>query len=143
MAESILGTKAVSWGLATGATGTGVGTFDAQSSSFAAESDIAEFRNNKGQVIGEVLYNQRHTLTMEIIPTGTTIALAKAANILPAPGAVINVTDTEDTEVSGTNGGKYVLIRASKQKSNTDYAKITMEMRQYVENDTAVVVAAA
>ena len=140
MAESVVGTVGVVWGLGTSGTGTGIGTFQAQSANFSAESESAEFRNNKGQTIGKVFFNQKHTLSLEVIPSGTTIALAKAANIIPVPGAIVTITDTEDTEVSGTHTGKYICVRASKQKSNTDITKITMELEQYVENDIAVAV---
>src|SRR5688572_11290079 len=98
MAETVNGTKGVVWGIGvTGLTGTGFTTFEPQSAQFSAESDEAEIRNGKGQVVTDIFYNQRHTLTIEVIPTGSTITLARAANILPIPGAIITVVDTEDT----------------------------------------------
>lgn len=141
MAETIVGTRGVVWGIATGMSGTGVTTsFAAQSLQFSAEADEAEIRNGKGQVVTDIFYNQRQTITIEVIPTGATIAAARTANIIPTPGAIITITDTEDTEISGTNAGKYICVRASKSKSNTGATSISMELKQYVENDVAVAV---
>lgn len=134
MAEVVTG-KAVVWGLATGATATGMGTFLAQSADFSVEGEMVEVRNAVGQVVGQVHFNPKQTLTMEVIPTGTTIADAKAANILPIPGTVVTVSDTVDTEVAGTNSGKYIFLKGSKKKSNTDVTKLTFEMMQYIDAD--------
>lgn len=141
MAESQVGTLAVVWGLSHGATGTGIGTFTAQSAQFATEAEQAELRGSTGQTLGKIFYNAKQTLTLEVIPTGTTLALAKAANILPAPSAIVTVTaGDDDTEVDGTHTGKYVCIRASKQSSNTDMVKISMELEQFVDNDIATLI---
>lgn len=139
MAEVQNGTKAVVWGMTTGATGTGMGTFEAQSANFDAEADEVEIRNAKGQVVTDIFYNQRHLLRMEVIPSGTTLALAKAASILPAPGAIITVTDADDTELTATHTALYIFVRGSKAKSNTGETRLTFEMKQYVENNVAVV----
>lgn len=140
MAETINGTKAVVWGLSTTATGTGMGTFTTQSATFTVESDKVEIRDNKGAVITEIYYNQRQLLRMEVIPSSDTVANARLANILPSPGAIITVTDTEDTETTATNSAKYIFVRGEKQKSNTDATKLTFELLQYVENAVATAV---
>lgn len=131
---------AVVWGLATGATGTGMGTFIAQSADFAVEGELIEIRNIAGEVVGQVHYNPKQTLTMEVIPTGATKAAAKSANVLPLPGTVITVADTDDTEVSGTNAGKYIFLKGSKKKSNTDVTKLTFDLMQYVNQDVTTAV---
>lgn len=141
MAETINGTKGVVWGLATGMSGTGVtGGFEPQSLQFQAESDEATVRNGKGQEVVDIFYNQRQTITIEVVPTGSTVANARTANVVPLPGAIVTITDTEDTELAGTNSGKYICVRASKAKSNTGETRITMELKQWVENDVAVLV---
>lgn len=146
MAETINGTKGVVWGIATGITGTGIvasGTgLEPQSLQFSAEADNATIRNSRGDTITSVWYDQRQTLTIEVIPTGTTIALARGANIIPKPGAIVTITDTEDTELAGTHTGRYECVRASKSKSNTGATSISIELRQHVDNDLAAVVGA-
>src|SRR5688572_6624451 len=139
MAETLLGVGVV-WGLTTGATASGMGVFLPQSADFSVDSDRVEVRNGLGQVVGEVYHNQRQTMTMEVIPSSTTIALSRTANVMPAPGAVVTVTDTVDTELAATHAGKYIFIRGSKKKTNTDLTKLTFELVQYVENDVAVVI---
>ena len=139
MAEVVTG-KAVVWGLSTGATATGMGTFLAQSADFSVDGEMVEVRNSSGEVVGQVHYNPKQSLTMEVIPTGTAIADAKSANILPLPGTVVTVTDTNDTEVAGTNSGKYIFIKGSKRKSNTDVVKLTFELMQYVNQDVTTTI---
>jgi hypothetical protein len=143
MAETIRGTKAVVWALSTSATATGMGTFTAQSAGFSTDSDKVELRDNRGEVITEIYYNAKEMLTMEVVPTGTTIALAKAANILPAPGAIVTVTDADDTEVAGGSGAEYLFVSGSKAKSNTDMVKLTFNMIRYVANNVAQTPAAS
>lgn len=146
MAETINGIVGVVWGIGvTGLTGSGISTFVPQSLQFSAEADEAEIRNGKGQVVTDIFYNQRHTITIEVIPTGATIAAARTSNVLPAPGAIITVVESsaEDAELTGTNSAKYIFVRGSKSKSNTGATSISMELKQYVENDVAAVVAAS
>jgi len=142
MAETVLGTVGVVWGLGTEATGTGIGAFQPQSSDFSRDADSVQVRNGKGATIGEVFYDQRKTLTLDVIPTGTNISTAGDAMIIPAPGTIVTVSDSIDDDVDATHGGKYILVRARKARSNTDVAKLTFELKQYVENDVAAVVAA-
>jgi hypothetical protein len=144
MAETINGTRGVVWGIATGLSGTGVtSSFLPQSLQFGAEADEAEVRNGRGDVVTDIFYNQRQTITIEVIPSDTTVALSRTANVIPKPGAIVTVTDTEDTELAGTNSGKYICVRASKSKSNTGPTAISMELKQYVDNDVAAAVAAS
>lgn len=142
MAETIRGI-AVFWALGSSltATGTGMGTFLPQSADFDVMADIdVKIPDYKGETIGRVFADQKQTLKLEVIPTGATIAAAQAASILPVPGAVITVVDTVDTEVSGTQSGKYLFIRGSKRRSNTDVVKLTFELEQYVASDVTATV---
>ena len=143
MAEVIRGTKAVVWALSTSATATGMGTFTTQSAGFNVDSDKTELRDNRGAVITEVYYNSKETLTMEVVPTGTTIALAKAANVIPAPGAIVTVTDADDTEVAGGSGVEYLFVSGSKAKSNTDMVKLTFNMVRYTDGNNVAQTPAA
>lgn len=140
MAETINGTKAVVWGLGISATGTGVGAFVGQSANFRAEADNVTIRDGRGQTQTSIYYDQRQTLRLEVIPSDTTIALSKTASIVPKPGAIVTVVDADETQIDGTNGGKYICESAEKSKSNTDAVKITMELKQWVDADIAAVI---
>lgn len=157
MAESQVGVKAVCWGIYTGISYSGISTpqtgghagFEIQSTNFGKEADKKEVRNSKGQTVTEIFHNFKRTLSIEVLPIGQTKEYALAGEILPNPGDIITITEAAisgsqaDPETAATNGGKYVCDRASKTKSNTDEHKMTFEMHQFTENDTAVVVAAS
>lgn len=146
MAESQVGVKAVVWGIYTGITysalsGKTGATQEIQSTTFTRESDKKETRNARGQVINETFHNFRNTFAIEVIPLGDTKAHALAGEVLPSPGDIITVTETTgDPEQAATNGGKYICDRATKIHDNTNEHKFNLEMHQYTENDTAVVV---
>lgn len=144
MAESITGVGVV-WGLGNSltATGTGIGTFLPQEVGFDAEADEIEVHNYAGEVVADVWFNQRELLQMDVIPTGSTIALARAANIIPQPGAVVTVVDTIDTEIAGATTTCYIITRARKTKSNRDVSKVRFEMKRYKANDITATVAAS
>ncbi len=141
MAEVQVGTLAVAWGLVTGATGSGMGTFTPQSADFTVNSKSVETPNGVGQTINKTFYDFKQELSMEVIPTGTTLALAKAANILPVPGSIITVTDAGDTELTATNSAKYIFVEGSKKKSATGAVTLSFKLEQWVDADVAVVLA--
>lgn len=145
MAESQVGVKAVVWGINTAIT---LPTFptganqEFQSTTFSKEAEKKEVRNSKGQVVIEIFHNFKRTMSIEVIPVGDTKAHALAGEILPNAGDIITITETSgDPEQAVLNSGKYVCDRASKTHSNTDEHKMTIEMHQYTENDTAVIIA--
>src|SRR5690606_31411528 len=120
MAEVQVGTVAVVWGLATGATATGLGTFKPQSSDFEVSSEVYRLRDGDGKTVNKTFYDASHRLTLRVVPYGSTISDARAANILPAVGAIVTVSDTRDTEIAGTHSGKYHFVSGKKTSSNTN-----------------------
>ncbi len=139
MAETVLGTGVV-WGIAgTTITGTGIGSHLAQSSSLSIDSEMVEIKNGDGETVGTVHYNSKETFTMDVIPTGATLSLiaSRAANIMPAVGALITVADTDDPYHTSK---KFIFISGSKGRSNTDVAKLSFTMIRWTANDVAVAV---
>ncbi len=137
MAEVQRGTLFVAWGIGTVAA-SGIGTFSPQSGDFKKESKNIEVQNGIGQTINSTFFDQKRTYSLSVIPTATTITLATTANIAPVPGTIVTLTDALDADVSGTNGGKYLCISASKKKSNGAPGEMTFELMQYVDTDIAV-----
>ena len=127
------GTLAVYWSLVTTASGTGIGTGTVQSVDFAEESDEKEIKGSDGDVKALIFSNARETCTLEIIPSGTTLALAKAANVVPAPGATITITDADDAEVASTTA-LWICTGSSKRKSIDSESVITVNCRRYAVN---------
>lgn len=144
--------KAVVWGV-DGITYSGI-TFDStdtdpylnQQAEVRRTASRKEIPDDIGDVVCHVFYKQQKTVSIDVIPTGTT--LAKALNNLndlcAAPGTIITIADTDaDTDESlfdGANSGKFILIESSVTRSNESEARIRMELVQDVDNDTAVAV---
>lgn len=148
MAETVKGVG-VFWGIGSSfaAAGTGISTTGSptllpQSVDFDADSERVDIADYKGETVGAVFFNQKQTLRIEVIPTAATIANAKGAAILPEPGTLVTITDTADTEVSGTNSGKYIFIRGSKRRSNKDVVRLTFELEQFLGSDISTTIAA-
>ncbi len=144
MAETLVAkaSVAVFWGLGASlaATGSGMGTYLPQSADFDVEAEEVSVADYKGETTAVVFFDQKEMLKMEVIPSSTTIALAKAASILPAPGTIITVVDTDDTEVAGATTSAYIFVRGSKRRSNKDVCKLTFEMRRHVANQVSTVI---
>jgi L-asparaginase/Glu-tRNA(Gln) amidotransferase subunit D len=149
MAETIKGVG-VFWGIGssfamagTGIPTTGTPTLRPQSIDFGVEAERVDIADYKGETVGSVFFNQKQTLSIEVIPTAGTIANAKGASILPEPGALVTITDTVDTELSeaASQSGKYIFIRGSKRRSNKDVVRLTFELEQYLANDISGTVA--
>lgn len=149
MAEVQRGTLAVRWGLSLTATGTGIGTFTTQSAGFTVDGEVAMLKGPLGSTKSEIHFDTKESLTLEVVPTGTTRQLAKDANVLPAPGAIVTVSDTEgalggDLEIAaGTAGNgvgsEYIFVSGSKQESNTDWVKLTFNLRRYTDGTNVAV----
>jgi hypothetical protein len=144
MAEAISGVGVV-WGLGSSltATGTGIGTFLPQGADFEVDSEEATVQDYKGETKVEIFFDEKNMLRLEVVPSGSTIALARSANILPSPGAVVTVVDTIDTEIAGSSATAYLFISGSKRKSNKDVTKLNFVLKRFVANDVTATVAAS
>ncbi len=141
MAETIRGVGVV-WGIGSdfAVTATGMGTFLPQGVDFDTDAEEVEIADYKGETVGEIFFNEKDTLKMEVIPKGTSIALAKAANILPSPGAVVTVVDTNDTEIAGATTTAYLFIRGSKRKSAKGAVTLNFELKRYIANNVTATI---
>lgn len=142
MAEALRGV-AVFWGVGSSFAYSGTGivltnaTHNPQSIDHATESETAEIPNYAGATVAKVFFNPKETMSIAVIPTATTIAAAKASSVMPAPGAVITVVDTDDTEAAGAAAGNnaWLLVRASKRRSNKAPLEMTFELERYLDSD--------
>ena len=130
------GTLAVAWSLATTAASAvagQLGTGTVQSVDFAEEADEKEIKGADGDVKAVIFSNARETCTLEIIPSGATLAAAKTANVIPAVGQTITITDADDAEVASTTA-LWICTGASKRKSIDGESVITVNCRRYAVN---------
>jgi hypothetical protein len=124
--------KAVVWGNNIGVAYTGhAATANMpQTATFTQDGDEQEIRDATGEVQTFVYYNNRETLDIEVIPVGTSLANAKTANISPAKGDLVTITDPDSahTELPSTY---WICISSTQTNSNTAEVRISMSLRKY------------
>ena len=118
----------VHWSLNATVSGTGVGTGIVQSVDFGEESDEKIIKGSDGATRALIFSDQRQTCTVEIVPSGATQLLARAAAVLPNVGESVTITDTEDTEVASTT---WIFISGTKRRSVDGECTISMSLRRY------------
>jgi len=118
--------------------GTGVyATGIVQSVSYGLGGDEAETKGSDGVVKSLNLYNRKEEITVEVVPSGATLAAAKACAILPDLGADITVADTDDTgsqiigSSTGDGTGTYIFISGNVNKRVDGATTLTMVLRRY------------
>ena len=113
-----------------------------QSLDFARVAQKAKLQNEVGDTAGEAYYDQEHTLTVTVIPTGATVAAARTnlSACLPAPGTLVTFVDPESTIADGTHTGKYIVDSARNGRTNTGYATIILDVHQAVANDVSATI---
>ena len=124
-------------GFASGATG------QTQTADLTVTEDEKMIRDADGDVKAIVYYNAHRTLDLQIVPTGTTQALARtagAAFIMPS-GTKITVTDSEGAEIDAADGagaaGEYLVKESSLSRSNENEAQISVSLYRNDVNDIA------
>lgn len=143
MAETLKG-LGVRWGVngitysgfAAGATG------KTQSITLNRTSEKAEIKNESGECVGQIFYNEKKTLSLSVVPSAATIADARTAadSFVPAPGTTITVTDGQGATIDGTHSGAYNLTSATLRLTNEGATIIDMEMEQYVANNVGTTI---
>jgi hypothetical protein len=134
----------VVWGI--GVPGAGGTAFGAgaliQSAHFGVEAESVEVKNAIGDCVAMSFFNQKQTLTVEVIPSGAAISNANGTNLLPLPGTAVTilVADINDAEVYGTQGGKFIFMSGTKNKSNVGVTTLTFNLTQFVDNDVSATI---
>lgn len=81
-----------------------------------------------GAYDGCIVYNKQQTLEATVKPSGSTLALAKNANIVPAIMAAVAVTDADKPSSSDQVEGTYYVRSARAVKSATGDTEISMSL---------------
>ena len=74
---------------------------DMESYDISHEADTDEVRNSSGEVVGHIGYNNRLTLTVNFIPAGATVAIAKLTAALPDVNGTCIISGAPVIEVGG------------------------------------------
>jgi hypothetical protein len=122
----------VVWGVSTGAIVVGGGRLIHSGQSLSEDIEISEHRDNSGEFIGVSTFAGTKTLELEVYPASAvsspTVAQSAAAMVAcPVPGEKVTLTDSTDGDVNGD----WMVISASRRKSNTDKVTITMSLKRW------------
>lgn len=130
----------VLWSVATTASATGLGTGLVQSVTFTPSATKTEIKGADGATKTEVYSNPMESITLEIIPTGTT-SVASVVATLPEIGADLTVVDSVDTEIAGSSGttNRYIVDSASKSRSVDSAVKLTVTAHRYTAGELTTI----
>jgi len=104
-----------------------------QSARFSRNSEKTEIKDNGGVIRAQVFHGFKKTLSMTIVPQGTSIANARSsmdAHCL-APGTTITVVDDSGTLIDAS----YNLISATQNRTVDGVATIDLELEQGDESN--------
>lgn len=135
---------------------TGYVSPDIESYDITHEADTEEVRNSAGEVVGHIGYNNRLTLTVNFIPSGTSVANALLAASLPdvngtcvitgAPvmelGGYLDALNAPGSPASGP-GGRWIYAGGGSIKTTqTGKATGTITLKRYTGMGTSITGAA-
>jgi len=118
--------------------------FTGQSVSKAGET--VQLRDESGATIGQVISDRNREISLTCYPSGSTLAKANAANVLPAIGdrAVVKEPHGANT-FDGDLGSKaqsssyryhnYIVTSASKAKSQSDVVSFDVTLQRFDSNN--------
>lgn len=116
---------------ATGSTGA------LQSMRLIRSADNAEVKNSDGETVVKVFFNHKKTVTIGVVPTGTTVALAQAAGDgwVPASGLLVTMVDADGT-IADDN---YNVLQSSQNRTNDGVMSGEVELEAFDANEVATV----
>lgn len=118
---------------------TGYVSPDLESYDITHEADTEEVRNSAGEVVGHIGYNNRLTLTVNFIPSGTSVANALLAASLPDVNGTCVITGAPVIEIGGytdainaATGNRWIYAGGGSIKTTqTGKATGTITLKRY------------
>lgn len=118
---------------------TGYVSPDMESYDITHEADTEEVRNSSGEVVGHIGYNNRLTLTLNFIPSGTSAANALLAASLPDVNGTCVITGAPVIEIGGyadainaATGNRWIYAGGGSIKTTqTGKATGTITLKRY------------
>lgn len=112
---------------------------DVESYDITHEADTEEVRNSSGEVVGHIGYNNRLTLTLNFIPSGTSAANALLAASLPDVNGTCVITGAPVIEIGGyadainaATGNRWIYAGGGSIKATqTGKATGTITLKRY------------
>ena len=114
----------------------------AQSAKVTLDSNVGDVVDRTGQTVGKVFYNRKKTVSLTVIPAGTTVALAQAAAVawMPLPGTAVTVTEAAPTIFGGVQSGKFNCISSTANQTNDGAATVDIELEQFEDADVSLAI---
>ena len=125
---------AIVWSLVTAVSGTGIGAGIVDSVEYDQTPVSDEMTHGlDGKVKNRTFADTLERVTVNVIPSASTIASAKSNNIVPAIGADVTVTDADDAEIAGSaaTSNSYHVVSARKSKTAKGKASVTITMERF------------
>ena len=97
------------------------------------EADVEQIKNSAGEVVAQVSANERISLNITFIPSGTDFAAAKTAASLPNVNGYVAIAGTNATTYGGVSlDGNYVYSGGGSVKfTSSGKAMVTMTVTKY------------
>ena len=97
------------------------------------EADVEQIKNSSGEVVAQVSANERISLNITFIPSGTDFAAAKTAASLPNVNGYVAIGGTNATTYGGVSlDGNYVYSGGGSVKfTSSGKAMVTMTVTKY------------
>ena len=142
MAAEIVKGLGVVWGVAGFAAGaTGISSNDklgdaaalasatgkVQSVKYDLDGKTAEVSDENGDCAAVIFFADTEKITVEVVPSGATIAAAVLNWILPARGADVTITDTVDTEITTK---VFMFMRGTKNRTVEGVGTMSFELER-------------
>lgn len=145
--KTVASTSASSWTDSDHSTSSGTkGKWRFTGQSISKGGETVQLRDENGATLGQVIYDKNQELSLTCYPSGSTLAKAKAANVLPAIGdrAVVKepyAANTYDGDVGSKAQGtsyrynNYIVTGAAKSKSQTDIVSFDVTLQRFDSNN--------
>lgn len=124
----------VVWGNGTSVTSGAVTSSYHQSADYSLNGAEKEIKDATGETKSLVLSDDRHELTIEVIPySASNEAGAQALFNLPTRGDKVVIACTSESTAAEI-AGNWIFISGSKRLTNTDEGRLTLNLRRYTQD---------
>jgi len=101
------------------------------------EADVEQIKDGAGQVVGQVASNQRLSMTLNIIPSGSAYADALTASGVPAANGWVTISEAPSISIGGTanalNGDWVYSGGGSLKFTSSGKAMVTLPVTRYLD----------
>ena len=103
-------------------------------------SATKEILDANGQLVGRVFFDGRKKISINVTPSGASLAAAFAnmEKLLPAPGTAITLVDGDTS--GAVFEATYSVMNAKVNRASTEEATIDMDLEMSTENDVTTAI---